>query len=109
MEDEEKYIPQGDWKTHPSVTVWKPTKKQEIKKSWRYEKKKQVVGELETEIITKKESSNEIVSERLSQRTKIRTAMVNPYLRKSNYLDDLKNEDTFLRPKMSSFEKTKKE
>jgi hypothetical protein len=35
--------------------------------------------------------------------------MINPYLRETNYLDDLEKEDKFLRPKISSFEKTKKE
>ena len=48
MEDEENYIPEKDWKNSPTVSVWKPAKRQEIHKSWRYEKKKQVVGELET-------------------------------------------------------------
>ena len=109
MEDEENRVPKEEWKTSPTVSVWRPKKKQEIHKSWRYEKKRQVVGELETEIITKEEKNKEIVSERLSQRSKIRTAMINPYLRKSNYLDDLKTEDIYLRPKMSSFGKTKKE
>ncbi len=109
MEDEEKYEPQEDWKNGPTVSVWRPKKKQEIEKSWRYEKKKQVVGELETEIITKEEQNKSVLSERLSHRRQIRTAMVNPYLRNSNYLDDLKTEDTYLRPKMSSFETPKKE
>ncbi len=109
METEKNYIPEGDWKNCPTVSVWRPEKRQEITKSWRYEKKKQVVGELETEIITKEEQNKEIVSERLSQRSRVRTSMINPYLRQSNYLDDLKVEDTYLRPKMSGFETKKKE
>ena len=98
------------WKNAPTVTVWRPKKgRQEIKKSWRFQEKKQVVGELETEIITKEAQSKSIVSQRLAQRSRVATAMINPYLRETNYLDDLKTEDNFLRPKISSFEKTKKE
>jgi len=86
------------------VKVWKPNKRFQSEKSWRYTKKKSTVGELETEIITKEEAKKGIVSERLSQREKVATAMVNPYLRESTYLDDIKNQDDYLRPKISSFE-----
>jgi len=86
------------------VKVWKPNKTFQSEKSWRYTKKKSTVGELETEIITKEEAKKGIVSERLSQREKVATSMVNPYLRESSYLDDIKTQDAFLRPKISSFE-----
>lgn len=111
MEKKEENMPNEiPWKNAPTVTVWRPKKgRQEIKKSWRFQEKKQVVGELETEIITKEAQSKSIVSERLAQRSRVATAMINPYLRETNYLDDLKTEDKFLRPKISSFEKTKKE
>lgn len=111
MEKKEENAPNEiPWKNAPTVTVWRPKKgRQEIKKSWRFQEKKQVVGELETEIITKEAQSKSIVSERLAQRSRVATAMINPYLRETNYLDDLKTEDKFLRPKISSFEKTKKE
>lgn len=110
MENEEKSQENMPWKNAPVVTVWRPKKgRQEIKKSWRFQEKKQVVGELETEIITKEAQSKSIVSQRLAQRSRVATAMINPYLRETNYLDDLDKEDKFLRPKISSFEKTKKE
>jgi predicted urease superfamily metal-dependent hydrolase len=111
MEKKEENAPNEiPWKNAPTVTVWRPKKgRQEIKKSWRFQEKKQVVGELETEIITKEAQSKSIVSQRLAQRSRVATAMINPYLRETNYLDDLKTEDNFLRPKISSFEKTKKE
>jgi len=111
MEKKEENAPNEiPWKNAPTVTVWRPKKgRQEIKKSWRFQEKKQVVGELETEIITKEAQSKSIVSQRLAQRSRVATAMINPYLRETNYLDDLKTEDKFLRPKISSFEKTKKE
>ena len=111
MEKKEENAPNEiQWKNAPTVTVWRPKKgRQEIKKSWRFQEKKQVVGELETEIITKEAQSKSIVSQRLAQRSRVATAMINPYLRETNYLDDLKTEDKFLRPKISSFEKTKKE
>ena len=111
MEKKEENAPNEiPWKNAPTVTVWRPKKgRQEIKKSWRFQEKKQVVGELETEIITKEAQSKSIVSQRLAQRSRVATAMINPYLRETNYLDDLKTEDKFLRPKISSFEKAKKE
>ena len=55
------------------------------------------------------DESKSIVSERLAQRSRVATAMINPYLRETNYLDDLKTEDKFLRPKISGFEDPKKE
>jgi len=91
-----------------SVQKWKPNKEYQSEKSWIYTKKKSTVGELETEIITKEEAKKGIVSERLAQREKVATAMVNPYLRESSYLEDIKIQDNFLRPKMSSFEKVNK-
>ena len=110
MEKKEENAPNEiSWKNAPVVTVWRPKIKREIKKSWRFQEKKQVVGELETEIITKEAQSKSIVSQRLAQRSRVATAMINPYLRETNYLDDLDKEDKFLRPKISSFEKTKKE
>ena len=112
MEKKEENAPNEiPWKNAPIVTVWRPKikGKREIKKSWRFQEKKQVVGELETEIITKEAQSKTIVSQRLAQRSRVATAMINPYLRETNYLDDLEKEDKFLRPKISSFEKTKKE
>jgi len=110
MEEAEKSEEKMPWKNAPVVTVWRPKKgREEIKKSWRFQEKKQVVGELETEIITKEAQSKSIVSQRLAQRSRVATAMINPYLRETNYLDDLEKEDKFLRPKISSFEKTKKE
>ena len=110
MEKKEENAPNEiSWKNAPVVTVLRPKIKREIKKSWRFQEKKQVVGELETEIITKEAQSKSIVSQRLAQRSRVATAMINPYLRETNYLDDLDKEDKFLRPKISSFEKTKKE
>tara|TARA_B100000424_G_C22934348_1_gene497119 strand:- start:104 stop:394 length:291 start_codon:yes stop_codon:yes gene_type:complete len=89
------------------VKKWKPNAYYQSEKSWIYTQKKRTVGELETEIITKEEAKKGIVSERLAQRDKVATAMVNPYLRDTNYLDDIKTQDQFLRPKISSFENKK--
>ena len=89
------------------VKVWKPNKTFQSEKSWRYTKKRATVGELETEIITKEEAKKGIVSERLSQREKVATSMVNPYLRQNNYLEDITTQDVYLRPKISSFESNK--
>ena len=75
------------------------------------------MGELETEIIMQSQSSElmksslkkSTVSERLSNRDKIGNINRNPYMIGNNYLEDLKIQDTYLRPKISSFEDPKKE
>ena len=53
-----------------------------------------------------KESSlkKSTLSKRLSNRDQFGNISRNPYLINNNYLEDLKNQDVYLRPKMSSFE-----
>ena len=53
-----------------------------------------------------KESSlkKSTLSKRLSNREQFANISRNPYLINNNYLEDLKNQDVYLRPKMSSFE-----
>ena len=75
------------------------------------------LGELETEMIMKSQTNELLksslkkstVSKRLSSRTKVGNVSRNPYLVGNNYLEDLRIQDTFLRPKISSFEDPKKE
>ncbi len=75
------------------------------------------LGELETEMIMQSQSNDLLksslkkstVSERLSNRDRIGNINRNPYMIGNNYLEDLKVQDTFLRPKISSFEDPKKE
>ena len=75
------------------------------------------LGELETEMIMKSQSTDWVksslkkstVSERLSNRDKIGNINRNPYMIGNNYLEDLMVQDTFLRPKISGFEDPKKE
>ena len=75
------------------------------------------LGELETEMIMQSQSNDLLksslkkstVSERLSNRDRIGNINRNPYMIGNNYLEDLKVQDTFLRPKISGFEDPKKE
>ena len=50
----------------------------------------------------RKQNDRELNSERLSQRDMIIQTSINPFLSENNYLDDLKVQDTFLRPKDSN-------
>ena len=73
---------------------------------------KNIINRFETDTIMKtqlnewKESSlkKSTLSKRLSNRDQIGNISRNPYLINNNYLEDLKNQDIYLRPKMSSFE-----
>ena len=50
-------------------------------------------------------NTREINSERMSQRELLIQTSINPFLSNSNYLNDLKTQNDFLRPKNSSYEK----
>ena len=48
-------------------------------------------------------NKKELSSQRMAQRDMIIQGLINPYMFKNNYLDDLKNQDEFLRPKDSNY------
>ena len=62
-------------------------------------------GELETSMIKKSENSKSIVSERIASRDPSASVSINPYMVGNDYLEDLRIQDEFLRPKMSNFKK----
>ena len=49
--------------------------------------------------IEKRSTNREILEKRLSSREKINNSWSNPFLPTNNYLEDISNEDKFLRPK----------
>ena len=63
------------------------------------EKKKEFTQSLENNVVGESETNRSITTERLLRRDQLIGVAVNPFLSKNNYLDDLKNEDEYLRPK----------
>ena len=63
------------------------------------EKKREFTSSLENVTVGESETNRSITSERLLSRDQLIGVAVNPFLSKNNYLDDLKNEDEYLRPK----------
>jgi len=100
------------------VRVWK---KGEMEKSKINHNKDEntsfYLGELETEMIMKSQSDElmksslkkSTLSKRLANRDIVGNTSRNPYLIGNDYLEDLRIQDTFLRPKNSGFEDLKKE
>ena len=84
---------------------WKPDVDYENKKSWR-----DIIDmrekNIEEELIQNHEQTygnkREICSQRLACRDKIIHGTINPFMIKNNYLDDLTNQDIYLRPQDSN-------
>jgi len=62
-------------------------------------------GELETSMIKNSVNSKSIVSDRIASRDPTASVNINPYLVGNDYLEDLRIQDEFLRPKISNFKK----
>ena len=56
-------------------------------------------------MIKKSENSKSIVSDRIASRDPSASVSINPYMVGNDYLEDLRIQDEFLRPKMSNFKK----
>ena len=61
---------------------------------------------IEEELINKHEkiysNKKELSNQRMASRDLIIQGLINPYLFENNYLDDINNQDRFLRPKDSN-------
>lgn len=62
-------------------------------------------GELETSMIKNAENSKSIVSDRIASRDPTASVNINPYMVGNDYLEDLRIQDEFLRPRISNFKK----
>lgn len=62
-------------------------------------------GALETSMIKKSENNKSIVSDRIASRDPSASVNINPYMVGNDYLEDLRVQDEFLRPKISNFKK----
>ena len=93
-------------KWHPSIEV-------EYKKTLRTEKKKEVIDmrakpPIEEELVKTHEKTytkKELCDKRMASRDLAIQGLCNPFLYENNYLEDLNNQDTFLRPQDSNYKK----
>ena len=69
---------------------------------------KDIKDEIEKEIIHIEENKREICNERIINRDMIIQSSINPFLLNNNYIDDLEDQERFLRPKDSNVKKEKK-
>ena len=89
---------------------WESKNKEEIFKTKR-EKKTIDMRErnIEEELIKKHEkihnNKKELSNQRMASRDLIIQGLINPYLFDNDYLDDINNQDKFLRPKDSNYNK----
>mgnify|MGYP001351888706 CR=1 FL=1 len=89
---------------------WESKNKEEIFKTKR---EKHIIDmrekNIEEELIQKHEklhnNKKELSNQRMASRDLIIQGLINPYLFDNNYLDDINNQDKFLRPKDSNYNK----
>lgn len=93
----------------PVYTLKKWTKDEKIEKSFRetLDAKEEnieeaVVREHEHNYTVEKNNKREICSRRMAQRDLMIQGLINPYLGKNNYIEDLNNQENFLRPQDSN-------
>jgi hypothetical protein len=83
---------------------WKKNENDLIKKSKKQEKRI-VENDVETEIIKIEENKRSLCSNRISDREMIIQTNINPFLQTNDYINDLSQQEKFLRPKDSNIEK----
>ena len=88
-------------------TLVKWTHGDKCEKSLRQEVEEIVQGDsIEEEVVIQHEdefkNKKEICSDRIRDRDKLSQGISNPFMINNNYLDDLLNQDTYLRPKDSN-------
>ena len=91
---------------------WKSSIKEEINKSKRERKiidmrEKNIEEELINEHEKLHKNKKDLTNQRMAGRDMIIHGLINPYLYDNNYLDDLSNQDKFLRPKDSNYKQNK--
>ena len=96
-----------------NLKKWHPSVEAEYKKTLRTEKKKEVVDmrekpPIEEELVKTHEKTytkKELCDKRMASRDLAIQGLCNPFLYENNYLEDLSNQDTFLRPQDSNYKK----
>ena len=96
-----------------NLKKWHPSVEAEYKKTLRTEKKKEVIDmrekpPIEEELVKTHEKTytkKELCDKRMASRDLAIQGLCNPFLYENNYLEDLNNQDTFLRPQDSNYKK----
>jgi len=103
MENKEKKV-----RFEPRYTFYKWCNGEKCEKSLRKENIITQGENIEEEIVIQHEDNfknkKEICSDRIRDRDKLSNGIVNPFMVENNYLDDLLNQDMYLRPKDSNIE-----
>ena len=85
-----------------NLLKWNPDNSYNVKKSWRERIDMRENQNIEEELVQKHEETygnkREICSERLASRDMMIQGTINPFMTKNNYLKDLQNQETYLRP-----------
>ena len=92
---------------------WQPSIEVEYKKTLRTEKKSEIIDmrekpPIEEELVKTHEKTytkKELCDKRMASRDLAIQGLCNPFLYENNYLEDLNNQDTFLRPQDSNYKK----
>ena len=96
-----------------NLKKWHPSVESEYKKTLRTEKKKEVIDmrekpPIEEELVKTHEKTytkKELCDKRMASRDLAIQGLCTPFLYENNYLEDLNNQDTFLRPQDSNYKK----
>jgi len=96
-----------------NLKKWHPSVEAEYKKTLRTEKTKEIIDmrekpPIEEELVKTHEKTytkKELCDKRMASRDLAIQGLCNPFLYENNYLEDLSNQDTFLRPQDSNYKK----
>lgn len=97
----------------PMYNVFKWSGDEKPDKSWREDKINKQINNENTENIEEtlikvheaEYNDKELCINRLSRRENVKNIKLNPYLDNSNYIDDINNQEMFLRPQYNSYQK----
>ena len=96
-----------------NLKKWQPSIEVEYKKTLRTEKKAEVIDmreklPIEEELVKTHEKTytkKELCDKRMASRDLAIQGLCNPFMFNNDYLEDLNNQDTFLRPQDSNYKK----
>ena len=96
-----------------NVRKWYPSLETEYKKTLRTKKKEKPIDmrekpEIEEELVKTHEkiyTKKELCDKRMASRDLAIQGLCNPFMKKNDYLEDLSNQDNFLRPQDSNYKK----
>ena len=96
-----------------NLRKWYPSVETEYKKTLRIKKEEKIIDmrekpEIEEELVKTHEKTytkKELCDKRMASRDLAIQGLCNPFMKKNDYLEDLSNQDNFLRPQDSNYKK----